>query len=174
MLWDSLLVFCLSTKTRLKGNNPQTPDIRYFGWGLSHTYCHSIVSRCSRPHSYTGPSPHHSSHHHPYSHISQHSPPPSAWRHRLPWKQTNRRHLIEQFTFSERKLYLFILYSFETVFNATPTLPFLQLCPAQPGAQVQRPVTGWQRPLFSHRQRSWHPTPNRPVGHATAHKHTVW
>lgn len=43
--------------------------------------------------------------------------------------------------------------------------PLLQLCPVQPGPQVQRPLEGWHRPLPSQMHRSWHPRPKRPAGH---------
>ena len=53
------------------------------------------------------------------------------------------------------------------------SVPFLQLCPVQPGAQVQRPVTGWQCALFSHTHFSWQPCPNQPTGHAETHTEGV-
>lgn len=53
-----------------------------------------------------------------------------------------------------------------SVLSFPAPLPFLQLCPVQPGAQVHRPVTGSQRALFSHTHFIWHPWPKRPLRHA--------
>lgn len=44
-------------------------------------------------------------------------------------------------------------------------VPLWQLCPVQPGAQLQVPVTGWQCPSFPQWQLSWQPGPNQPAGH---------
>lgn len=44
-------------------------------------------------------------------------------------------------------------------------IPFLHLCPVQPGAQVHRPLTGSQRALFSQMHFIWHFWPKRPLGH---------
>lgn len=49
-------------------------------------------------------------------------------------------------------------------------LPFRQLCPVQPGAQVHRPLTASQRALFSQTHFIWHPWPKRPLGHAAQEK----
>lgn len=44
-------------------------------------------------------------------------------------------------------------------------IPFLHLCPVQPGAQVHRPLAGSQRALFSQMHFIWHFWPKRPLGH---------
>ena len=44
--------------------------------------------------------------------------------------------------------------------------PLCQLRPVHPGAQLQRPVTGWQCPSLAQEHLIWQPGPNQPAGHA--------
>ena len=45
-------------------------------------------------------------------------------------------------------------------------LPLWQLRPVHPGAQLQRPVAGWQCPSLAQEHRVWQPGPNQPAGQA--------
>jgi hypothetical protein len=49
-------------------------------------------------------------------------------------------------------------------------IPLWQLRPVHPGAQLQRPVAGWQCPSLAQAHLIWQPVPNQPAGQAVGGK----
>lgn len=49
-------------------------------------------------------------------------------------------------------------------------IPLWQLRPVHPGAQLQRPVAGWQCPSLAQAHLIWQPAPNQPAGQAVGGK----